>query len=107
MREDQESLVRQALDDDIGHGLRFESAGGKEVQADVPLSGEHVRLDALRTQAGHPNAVLSVGNGEPLEERERGRLRDPIWGRELVIEETRRRDSAHQVALLALAPLGP
>src|SRR6266478_8225099 len=69
VRKDQESLVSDPLDDDVGHLLGLEGAGGQEVGAEqAALSGEHLSPHALRAQARHPDPLVAMGDGQPLEE---------------------------------------
>src|SRR5713226_4500335 len=78
VRKNQESLVSDALDHNVGDLLGLEGAGGQEVSAEqTALSGEHVSPHALRAQARLTNAVVAMGDGQPLEELERRSLRHP------------------------------
>src|SRR5260370_10337391 len=69
VRKDQESLVSQALDHDVGHLLWLEGAGGQEVGAEqAALVGKHVSPDALPAQARNSDPLVAMGDGQPLEE---------------------------------------
>src|SRR5712691_6196541 len=66
--QNQEPLIPDSLEHNVGHLLGFEGAGRQEVGAEHPaLGGEHVSLYALRAQARHADALVAVGNGQPLE----------------------------------------
>src|ERR1700694_2096551 len=68
VRQDQEPLVPDALDHNIGDLLGFEGAGGQEVGAEHPaLGGEHVSLHALGAQARHANPSSAGALRQPLE----------------------------------------
>jgi hypothetical protein len=67
---------------------------------------EHRRAHTLRTQAGDLDAGVTVGDGEPLGQRDGRVLGDGVrHGRDLG-EEAGRRRRAEQIALAALHPAG-
>src|SRR5258706_2629683 len=107
MRKHQEPLGSDAFDDHVGHLLGFESALGQEIATkDALLGRKHVGLHTLRAQAGDADPIIAMRDCQPLEERERRRLRPSVWSREDVVEEARRGHGAEEVTLLALGHAG-
>src|SRR5713101_7208819 len=107
MRKDQELFGSDALDNHVSHLLGFESALGQEiVTKDALLGRKHVGLHTLRAHARDADPIIPMRDRQPLEERERRRLRHAVWSCEDVVEQARRGHGAEQVTVLALEHAG-
>src|SRR5712692_8153347 len=68
VREDQELLVCDAAQHDLGNLVRLQRVSRQELEAHPPLGGQHVGLDALGTEARNSDSIIAIRDGEPLEE---------------------------------------
>ena len=112
MGQDQEALLAQALDHDVGDLLGLEHGagrldhvrGGPAHLAALVARVQHRGVHAHRAQAADADAAVAVGHRQPLGERDRAVLGDRVRARADLGEQPGRRRRREEVARAALQP---